>query len=73
MERKGVHTFLGDMNREIKALNRIILQIKAAVRDIRQSIEEYFESHREAKRQVSESLDALLADFFESRSREREA
>ena len=73
MERKGVHTFLGDMNREIKALNRIILQIKAAVRGIRQSIEDYFESHREAKCQVSESLDALLADFFESRSREREA
>ena len=73
MERKGVQTFLGDMNREIKALNRIILQIKAAVRGIRQSIEDYFESHREAKRQVSESLDALLADFFESRSREREA
>lgn len=72
MERKGEHTFLGDMNREIKALNRIILQIKAAVRDLRQSVENYFESHREAKRQVSESLDALLADFFESRSRERE-
>ena len=72
MERKGVQTFLGDMNREIKALNRIILQIKAAVRDLRQSVENYFESHREAERQVSESLDALLADFFESRSRERE-
>ena len=73
MERKGVHTFLGDMNREIRVLNRVILQIKAAVRDIRQSVEDYFESRRDAKRQVSESLDALLADFFESRSRERES
>ena len=73
MERKGAHTFLGDMNREIKALNRIILQIKAAVHDIRQSVEDFFEARRDAKRQVSESLDALLADFFESRSREREA
>ena len=73
MERKGVQTFLGDMNREIKALNRIILQIKAAVRDLRQSIEDYFENHRDAGRRVSESLDALLADFFEGRSREREA
>lgn len=73
MERKGVQTFLGDMNREIKALNRIILQIKAAVRDLRQSVGDYLEARRDAKRQVSEPLDALLADFFESRSREREA
>ena len=72
MERKGVQTFLGDMNREIKALHRIILQIKTVVRDIRQSVEDYLEARRDAKRQVSESLDALLADFFESRSRERE-
>lgn len=72
MERKGVQTFLGDMNREIKVLNRIIQQIKAAVRDLRQSVGDYLGAHRDAKRQVSESLDALLADFFESRSRERE-
>lgn len=71
MERRGIRTFRGDMNREIKAQNSIIRQIMSAFDDIRFGIDSFFDRRNDDQQSLEVSLDVLLADFFESRSRER--
>ena len=74
MERRGVHTFLGDINRDIQKQNRLIATVKKGITVLtfwvkemkeRQSrVEEQFHSH-------GPSVKELMADYVRIRMQER--
>ena len=75
MERRGVHSFLGDINREIGKQNRIIAAIKNGIEQLKSWIEEY--KDRKQLRHEEEiakgpPILGLLCDYINIRIDERE-
>ena len=54
MEKRGVETFLGNLNRDIRAANNLMLSIRSAIRGLQRWIADLTE-----KKQIL--LDTLLA------------
>ena len=79
MEKKGIVTERGEMNRNIKAANRILREIRRLVRGLKDWIAELkerkaalLESLAEARAQASEpTIPQLLARYMEQRGEER--
>ena len=79
MEKKGIVTERGELNRNIKAANRILREIRRLVRGLKDWIAELkerkaalLEALAEARAQASEpTIPQLLARYMEQRSEER--
>lgn len=79
MEKKGIMTERGELNRNIKAANRILREIRRLVRGLKDWIAELkerktalLESLAEARAQASEpTIPQLLARYMEQRGEER--
>ena len=79
MEKKGIVTERGELNRNIKAANRILREIRRLVRGLKDWIAELkerkaalLEALAEARAQASEStIPQLLARYMEQRGQER--
>ena len=79
MEKKGIVTERGELNRNIKAANRILREIRRLVRGLKDWLAELkerkaalLESLAEARAQASEpTIPQLLARYMEQRSEER--
>ena len=79
MEKKGIVTERGELNRNIKAANRILREIRRLVRGLKDWIAELkerkaalLEALTEARAQASEpTIPQLLARYMEQRSEER--
>ena len=79
MEKKGIVTERGELNRSIKAANRILREIRRLVRGLKDWIAELkekkaalLEALTEARAQASEpTIPQLLARYMEQRSEER--
>ena len=75
MERRGIHTFLGDMNREIRKHNALITFVKKGLKMVRGWIDEindakaFCEDQRLAR---GPSIHQMLVDYFDARNDERE-
>ena len=55
MERRGIHTFLGDLNREIKEHNRLVLIIKRGLTKLKE-----WADNRQERKQMREAEKAAL-------------
>lgn len=75
MERRGIRTFLGDMNREIRKHNALISFVKKGLQMVRGWIDSMSEAKalREEQRFArGPSVHQMLIDYFDSRNTERE-
>lgn len=75
MERRGIRTFLGDMNREIRKHNALITFVKKGLKMVRGWIDEI--SNEKALREEmlqarGPSVHQMLVDYFDARNNERE-
>ena len=78
LERKGIETNIGNLNRDIKAANRMMNAIRSTIRNLRNWIADIMEATKEAfaemeaeKKNASPALSALLSDYLNLRKAER--
>ena len=78
LERKGIETNIGNLNRDIKAANRMMNAIRITIRNLRNWIADIIEATKEAftemeaeKKNASPTLSALLSDYLNLRKAER--
>ena len=78
LERKGIETNIGNLNRDIKAANRMMNAIRSTIRNLRNWIADIMEATKEAlaemeaeKKNASRALSALLSDYLNLRKAER--
>lgn len=78
MERRGIETNIGNLNRDIKAANRMINAIKNTISGLREWIADILEARKEIlaepeaeKQNDSPNLAILLRDYMDLRKEER--
>ena len=78
LERKGIETNIGNLNRDIKAANRMMNAIRSTIRNLRNWIADIVSATKEAyaemeaeKKSVSPNLVSLLHDYLNLRKAER--
>ena len=78
LERKGIETNIGNLNRDIKAANRMMNAIRSTIKNLRDWIADVLEATKEAlaemeaeKENVSPNLSVLLHDYMNLRKVER--
>jgi len=78
LERKGIETNIGNLNRDIKAANRMMNAIRSTIKNLRNWIADILEATREAiaevqaeKENASPDLSTLLRDYMNLRKAER--
>ena len=78
LERKGVETNIGNLNRDIKAANRMMSAIRNTIKNLRNWIAELMAATKEAlaemeadKQNTSPNLSSLLQDYMDLRKVER--
>ena len=78
LERKGIETNIGNLNRDIKAANRMMNAIRSTIRNLRNWIAEIVEATKEAfaeteaqAKNTSPDLVILLRDYLNLRKAER--
>ena len=78
LERKGVETNIGNLNRDIKAANRMMNAIRSTIKNLRNWIADILKATREAiaevqaeKKNASPDLSTLLRDYLNLRKAER--
>ena len=78
LERKGIETNIGNLNRDIKAANRMMNAIRSTIKSLRNWIADIMEATKEAfaemeaeKKNASPALSALLSDYLNLRKAER--
>ena len=78
MERRGIETNIGNLNRDIKAANRMINAIKNTISGLREWIADILEVRKEVlaeleaeKQNDSSNLAILLRDYMDLRKEER--
>lgn len=78
LERKGIETNIGNLNRDIKAANRMMNSIRSTIKNLRNWIADILEATKEAfaemeaeKKNASPDLVALLRDYLNLRKAER--
>jgi len=78
LERKGIETNFGNLNRDIKAANRMMNAIRSTIKNLRSWIEDIMAATKEAfaemeaeKKNASPSLSDLLHEYMNLRKAER--
>lgn len=78
LERKGIETNIGNLNRDIKAANRIMNAIRSTIKSLRDWIADIASATKEAfaemeaeKQNASPDLSTLLRDYMNLRKAER--
>lgn len=78
LERKGIETNIGNLNRDIKAANRMMSAIRSTIRNLRNWIADIMEATKEAfaetearAKSTSPDLVLLLRDYLNLRKAER--
>ena len=78
LERKGIETNIGNLNRDIKAANRMLSSIRSTIKNLRNWIADILEATKEAfaemeaeKKNASPNLSILLRDYMNLRKAER--
>ena len=78
LERKGIETNIGNLNRDIKAANRMMSAIRSTIRNLRNWIADIMEATKEAfaetevqSKNTSPDLVLLLRDYLNLRKAER--
>ena len=78
LERKGIETNIGNLNRDIKAANRMMNAIRSTIKNLRNWIADILEATKEAfaemeaeKKNASPDLSTLLRDYLNLRKAER--
>ena len=78
LERKGIETNIGNLNRDIKAANRMMNAIRSTIRNLRNWIADIMEATKEAfaeteaqAKNTSPNLVILLRDYLNLRKAER--
>ena len=78
LERKGIETNIGNLNRDIKAANRMMNAIRSTIKNLRNWIadivsatKEVIEEAQTEKKNVSPDLSTLLRDYMNLRKAER--
>ena len=78
LERKGIATNIGNLNRDIKAANRMMNAIRSTIKSLRDWIADILEATKEVlaeneaeKKNVSPNLATLLRDYLNLRKAER--
>lgn len=78
LERKGIETNIGNLNRDIKAANRMMNAIRSTIKRLRDWIADIVSATKEAfaemeaeKKNASPALSALLSDYLNLRKAER--
>ena len=75
MEKRGVETFLGNLNRDIRAANNLMQSIRSAIRGLQRWIADLTEKKQillDALEQAKEpTLSDLLVDYFNLRNEQR--
>jgi len=78
LERKGIETNIGNLNRDIKTANRMMNAIRSTIKNLRNWIADILEATKEAfaemeaeKKNASPALSALLSDYLNLRKAER--
>ena len=78
MERRGIETNIGNLNRDIKAANRMITAIRSTISGLRGWIADILEARKEVlakleaeKQNASPNLAILLRDYMNLRKEER--
>ena len=78
LERKGIETNIGNLNRDIKAANRMMNAVRRTIKNLRSWIAEILEATKAAlakteadKKNTSPTLTALLSSYLNLRKAER--
>ena len=73
MERRGIQTNIGNLNRDIKAANQMLSAIRKTIRGLLDWIEELIQSEKELLKEEAASTDlgVLLNDYLNQRKVER--
>ena len=78
LERKGIATNIGNLNRDIKAANRMMNAIRSTIKSLRDWIADILEATKEViaeneaeKKNASPNLAVLLRDYLNLRKAER--
>ena len=78
LERKGIETNIGNLNRDIKTANRMMNAIRSTIKNLRNWIADILEATKEAfaemeaeKKNASPDLSTLLRDYMNLRKAER--
>ena len=78
MERRGIQTNIGNLNRDIKAANRMMNAIRSTIKSLRDWIADILEATKEViaeneaeKKNASPNLAVLLRDYLNLRKAER--
>ena len=73
MERRGIQTNIGNLNRNIKAANQMLSAIRKTIRGLLDWIEELIQSEKELLKEEAASTDlgVLLNDYLNQRKAER--
>ena len=78
LERKGIETNIGNLNRDIKAANRMMNAIRSTIKNLRDWIADIVSATKEAfaemeaeKKNASPDLSTLLRDYMNLRKAER--
>ena len=78
LERKGIETNIGNLNRDIKAANRMMNAIRSTIKSLRDWIADIVSATKEAfaemeaeKKNASPALSVLLSDYLNLRKAER--
>ena len=73
MERRGIQTNIGNLNRDIKAANQMLSAIRKTIRGLLDWIEELVQAEKELLKEEATSTDLalLLNDYLDKRKAER--
>ena len=73
MERRGIQTNIGNLNRDIKATNQMLSAIRKTIRGLLDWIEELIQAEKELLKEEAASTDlgVLLNDYLNQRKAER--
>ena len=73
MERRGIKTNIGNLNRDIKAANQMLSAIRKTIRGLLDWIEELIQSEKEFLKEeaAATDLEVLLNDYLNQRKAER--
>ena len=73
MERRGIQTNIGNLNRDIKTANQMLSAIRKTIRGLLDWIEELIQSEKELLKEEAASTDlgVLLNDYLNQRKAER--
>ena len=73
MERRGIQTNIGNLNRDIKAVNQMLAAIRKTIRGLLDWIEERIQSEKEFLKEEAAATDlgVLLNDYLNQRKAER--